>query len=56
MKQLLIGTGLCCMSLIACAGQEVNETLKAASDGYVEIEHLNGFAKVQGWSKDEVKG
>ncbi len=56
MKQLLIGTGLLvCASSMAVAGQKVDETLKAAKDGYVEIEHLGGFAKITGWDKDEVR-
>lgn len=55
MKQLLIGTGLFfCASCIAVAGQKVDETLKAAEDGYVEIEHLGGYAKITGWDKNEV--
>lgn len=56
MKQLLIGTGLLvCASSLAVAGQKVDETIKAAKDGYVEIEHLGGYAKITGWDKNEVR-
>ena len=55
MKQLLIGVGLFSLSAIALAGEKVDRTMDAASDGYVSIEHVNGYAKVSGWDKDEVR-
>lgn len=55
MKQLLIGTSLFLLTLSATAGEKVDKTIKAAQDGYVEIEHLGGYAKITGWSKREVK-
>jgi DUF4097 and DUF4098 domain-containing protein YvlB len=57
MKQVLIGVGigLCCMSLSLFAGEKVDQTIKAAKDGYVEIEHINGYADIKAWDKPEVR-
>ena len=55
MKPLLITATLCATCLPVFAGQSVNETLDAAKDGYVEIEHLNGSAIIRGWDKNEVQ-
>lgn len=56
MRKLLMSTGLFfCASYMAVAGEKVDQTLSAAADGYVEIEHVNGFAKITGWDKDEVQ-
>lgn len=57
MKTLMMTTSLVTMTLcgMAYAGERVDQTLEAASDGYVEIEHVNGFASVKGWSRNEVR-
>lgn len=55
MKNVLISTGLCLFSVIAWAGERVDQTIAAASDGYVEIEHLNGYAKIVGWDRSDVR-
>lgn len=55
MRLFVLTTGLSMFCAAALAGQQVNETLDAASDGYVEIEHVNGKAVITGWDKDEVK-
>lgn len=55
MKQLLIGTSLMCLSTLAIAGQKVDQTIDAAKDGYVEIEHLGGYANIKGWDKEQVR-
>ena len=55
MKHLLIGISLLGSSFIACAGQQVDQTIEAQSDGFVKIEHLGGKAKISGWKRDEVK-
>lgn len=55
MKHLLIGITLLGTSLLACAGQKVDQTIEARSDGFVKIEHLGGKAKITGWKRDEVK-
>lgn len=57
MKTLMMTTGLLSMTMIgmAQAGERVDKTLDAASNGYVEIEHVSGFARVKGWSRNEVK-
>lgn len=55
MKQLLIGLTLCSATFMALAGEKVNETLDADSDGYVKIEHVNGKAEIRGWDKNQVK-
>ena len=55
MKYLLMGLSLCSATVLAFAGQQVDETVKADSDGYVKIEHVNGKASIKGWNRDEVK-
>jgi DUF4097 and DUF4098 domain-containing protein YvlB len=55
MKRLLIGTSLFLMALGAAAGEKVDKTIEAADDGYVEIQHLGGHAKITGWSKRQVQ-
>lgn len=39
----------------AFAQEAVNETLDADSNGFVEIKHVSGEAKIIGWDKDQVK-
>ena len=55
MKHLLIGLSLCSASMLAIAGERVDKTIDADSDGYVKIEHVNGRAKIKGWDRSEVK-
>ena len=55
MKSVLLGMGLLCISLALFAKDKVDKTIDAAKDGYVEIEHLNGVAKITGWDKSEVR-
>ena len=57
MKKVLIGVGigLCCISQSLFAGEKVEQTIKAEKDGYVEIDHLNGYAEVKAWDKAEVR-
>jgi DUF4097 and DUF4098 domain-containing protein YvlB len=55
MKQVLLGMVLLCTSLSLFAREKVDQTIDAAKDGYVEIEHLNGVAEIKGWDKSEVK-
>lgn len=55
MKQILLGIGLSMLSLTALAGEKVDETIKADKDGYVQIEHLGGYASIKGWDKNEVR-
>lgn len=55
MKQVMLGLGLCLLSTIAPAGEKVDQTIDADKDGYVKIEHLGGYAKIQGWSRNQVQ-
>lgn len=55
MKTVWLSIGLMCLSLSTVAAQQVDKTVEAARDGYVQIEHLNGVAKVQGWERQEVR-
>jgi hypothetical protein len=55
MKRLLIGTSLLMLAFGVAAGEKIDKTIKAADDGYVEIQHLGGYAKITGWSKREVQ-
>lgn len=55
MKTVMIGTSLCLVSLMASAGERVDKTIEAAKSGDVEIEHVNGYAKITGWDRDEVR-
>ena len=55
MKQLLMGIGLCSAAMMAFAGEKVDKTIDADSDGYVKIEHVNGKAVIKGWNKSQVK-
>jgi len=52
---LSVGIGLCCISQSLFAGEKIDQTIKAEKDGYVEIEHLNGYAEVRAWDKTEVR-
>lgn len=59
MKQLLLTTGIslgiCLASVAAYAGERVDQSLDAAADGDVVIEHLNGEASIIGWDNNQVK-
>lgn len=55
MKRLLVGASLMCLSVVALADEEVDQSLEVSKDAYVRIEHVNGEANVQAWDKAEVK-
>ena len=55
MKKLLIFAGLLCLSLTALADEKINRSLDVSKAPYVQIEHVNGSAKVIAWDKSEVK-
>jgi len=55
MKKLLIFAGLLCLSWTALADEKINRTLDVSTTPYVQIEHVNGAAKVIAWDKSEVK-
>ncbi|MFT5276397.1 MAG: DUF4097 and DUF4098 domain-containing protein YvlB [Glaciecola sp.] len=46
--------GLSLLALVANAKQSVDETMAADPSGVVDIEHVNGVAKIIGWDKNEV--
>jgi DUF4097 and DUF4098 domain-containing protein YvlB len=55
MKKLLIFAGLLCLSWTALADEKINRSLDVSKTPYVQIEHVNGSAKVIAWDKSEVK-
>jgi DUF4097 and DUF4098 domain-containing protein YvlB len=55
MKKLLIFAGLLCLSWTALADEKINRSLDVSKAPYVQIEHVNGSAKVIAWDKSEVK-
>jgi DUF4097 and DUF4098 domain-containing protein YvlB len=55
MKKLLIFAGLLCLSWSALADEKINRSLDVSKAPYVQIEHVNGSAKVIAWDKSEVK-
>lgn len=55
MKKTLLGYGLVFVSLLSNAGERIDQSLDAASNGYVKIIHVNGELQVKGWDKDLVQ-
>ncbi|GLS28242.1 DUF4097 family beta strand repeat-containing protein [Marinibactrum halimedae] len=59
MKTLILSTALSAstmiFSILAFAGEKIDKTLEAKTDGRVHIEHDFGFADIKGWDKDKVK-
>lgn len=55
MKKLLIFAGILCLSWNTLADEKVNSSLDVSKTPYVQIEHVNGEAKVIAWDKSEVK-
>jgi DUF4097 and DUF4098 domain-containing protein YvlB len=56
MKQgslIVLAAGLLCMP--AFADEQVNRTIDASPDGYVEIYNTSGSIEVTGWDRDEVQ-
>jgi DUF4097 and DUF4098 domain-containing protein YvlB len=51
----LVGASLLCLSWAAIADEKVDRTLQTANNPYVQIEHVNGAAKITAWDKDEVR-
>ncbi|MEW9798509.1 DUF4097 family beta strand repeat-containing protein [Alteromonas sp. CYL-A6] len=52
---LALLTGLTLVSQVAIAGERVDQTLETSDSPYVDIEHMNGKARILGWEKEEVK-
>ncbi|WJG09775.1 DUF4097 family beta strand repeat-containing protein [Aliiglaciecola sp. LCG003] len=55
LRRLTLATSLYIFSALAWSGEKIEQTTEADKDGYVQIEHLGGFADIKGWSKNEVK-
>lgn len=55
MKKVLIFVGFLCLSLTVSADEKINRSLDVSKTPYVQIEHINGFAKVIAWDKSEIK-
>jgi len=47
--------GFLCLSWTALADEKINRSLDVSKTPYVQIEHINGSAKVIAWDKSEVK-
>ena len=54
-KSSILWTSIILLSFPALAGEKVDSQLKATGKDDVEIEHVNGKAKITGWDKDLVK-
>jgi DUF4097 and DUF4098 domain-containing protein YvlB len=55
MKKLLMFAGFLCLSWTVLADEKVDRSLDVSKTPYVQIEHVNGSAKVIAWDKSEVK-
>jgi DUF4097 and DUF4098 domain-containing protein YvlB len=55
MKKLLIFAGFLCLSCTVLAEEKINRSLDVSTTPYIQIEHVNGSAKVIAWDKSEVK-
>lgn len=55
MKKLLFFAGALCLNWAVIAGEKVKRSLDVSKAPYVQIEHVNGTAKVIAWDKHEVK-
>ena len=55
MTKLLILVGFLCVSCTVLADEKINRSLEVSKSSYIQIEHVNGSAKVIAWDKLEVK-
>ena len=55
MKKLLIFAGFICLSCTVLADEKINRSMVVSESPYIQIEHVNGFAKVIAWDKSEIK-
>ncbi|MBC3766845.1 DUF4097 family beta strand repeat-containing protein [Neptunicella marina] len=55
MKKLIVFTLASLCSAVALAGQQIDKSLDADPDGYVQIENLTGQVKLVGWDNPQVK-
>lgn len=55
MKKLLLAASLWCFTCMGLAAEKINRSLEVSNTPYVQIEHVNGSAKVIAWDKSEVK-
>lgn len=55
MKKLLVLVGFLCLCYSVLADEKLNRSLDVSKTPYVQIEHVNGSAKVVAWDKSEVK-
>ncbi|QHJ12914.1 hypothetical protein FX988_03172 [Paraglaciecola mesophila] len=58
--KLMVLKGVCSAiglmaALSVSAGEQIDRSIEANPNGYVEIEHVNGKAQVQGWNKSQVQ-
>lgn len=54
MKKSAIWTSIVLFSQLALAGEKVDRELEAGAGDTIEIEHVNGYAKIIGWDKNRV--
>jgi DUF4097 and DUF4098 domain-containing protein YvlB len=55
MKKLLIFAGFLCLSYEVLAKEKIERSFEVSKNPYVQIEHINGSARVIAWDKLEVK-
>lgn len=58
MSKTFLLSVLCAFSVTAFSGEKVDSSLEAKSGDFIDIEHMNGKAKIRGWDKElvQVKG
>ncbi|MCY7296533.1 DUF4097 family beta strand repeat-containing protein [Alteromonas sp. a30] len=54
MTKSIVCASLMMFSQIIFAGEQVDKKMEAGKGDVIEIEHLNGFAKIEGWDKNLV--
>jgi DUF4097 and DUF4098 domain-containing protein YvlB len=55
MKKLLIFAGFLCLSYEVLAKEKIERSFEVSKNPYIQIEHINGSARVIAWDKLEVK-
>ncbi|MFT6343422.1 MAG: DUF4097 and DUF4098 domain-containing protein YvlB [Paraglaciecola sp.] len=55
MRLLLIFAGFLCLSYEVLAKEKIDRSFEVSKNPYIQIEHINGSAKVIAWDKFEVK-
>lgn len=55
MTKLFVCTALLSLSISVIAGENIDKTLAVSPNSYVNIEHVNGQAKIIAWDQSEIR-